>query len=99
MTEKAEPNKAFTHVAYFFIKTGGRRGRVYGYWKDGGRFRPDDGENYFAFIDMVVRGGWDGRIRFVKIGDPPPQDQPMPQRPSGHDEDVADGEDENDVTS
>jgi hypothetical protein len=89
MTENAEPGRAFTHTAYFFIRTGARRGRVYGYWKDGGRFRTDDGENYFAFIDMVPRGGWDGRLRFVKIGDAPPEDQPMPLRPgSEHDGDA-----------
>jgi hypothetical protein len=96
MTASAQPSKTFTHVAYFFIKTGGRRGRVYGYWKDGGRFREDGGDNYFAFVDMVVRGGWDGRIRFVKIGDPPPEDHPLPQRPdsegdAAEDEEAFDG--------
>jgi hypothetical protein len=38
-----------------------RKGRVYRYWKDGGRFRLDGGGGHFAFIDMLPRGGWDGR--------------------------------------
>jgi hypothetical protein len=25
---------------------------------------------------MLPRGGWDGRIRFVRIGDPPPENEP-----------------------
>ena len=55
----------FTHTAYLFVRTGVRKGRVYGYWKDGGRFR--EGEDPFAYIDMLPRGGWDGRIRFVRM--------------------------------
>ena len=50
-------NTPFTHTAYFFIKTGMRKGRVYGYWKDGGRFRPQGEGNFFAFADMLPRGG------------------------------------------
>ena len=31
---------------------------------------------------MLPRGGWDGRIRFVRIGDPPPENEPsLPVRP------------------
>jgi hypothetical protein len=86
----------FTHTAYLFVRTGMRKGRVYGYWKvtiipihnrietllilDGGRYR--EGEEPFAYIDMLPRGGWDGRVRFVKIGDPPPENEPrLPIRP------------------
>jgi hypothetical protein len=72
---------SFTHTAYFFVRTGMRKGRVYGYWKDGGRFKPEKDGNYFAFADMLPRGGWDGRIRFVKIGDPVPGNEEAPQRP------------------
>jgi hypothetical protein len=73
---------ANTLRAYLFIRTGMRKGKVFGYWKDGGWFRPgDEDAEAWAFIDMLPRGGWDGRIRFVKTGDPPPQDQPSPQRP------------------
>jgi hypothetical protein len=82
---------SFTHTAYFFIRTGMRKGRVFGYWKDGGKFR-SDGTTPFAFIDMLPRGGWDGRVRFVKFGDPTPENEPKaPQRPV---EAGADDEDE-----
>jgi hypothetical protein len=73
MTENPGP---FTHAAFLFIRTAVRKGRVYGYWKDGGRFRLASDGSPFAFIDMLPRGGWDGRIRFVKIGDPPPENEP-----------------------
>jgi hypothetical protein len=64
-----------------------KRGKVYGYWKDGGRFRAEVGDGFSAFVDMVPRNGWDGRIRFVKIGDPAPDtDSKAPERP-GHDDD------------
>jgi|SRR5271166_4060194 len=78
----------FTHTAYFFIRTGTtKRGRVYGYWKDGGRFRADGGDAFFAFVDMMPRNGWDGRIRFVKIGDPvPDSDARAPERPGDDDD-------------
>ena len=79
MTENPRP---FTHTAFLFIRTAVRKGRVYGYWKDGGRFKLDSDGSPFAFIDMLPRGGWDGRIRFVKIGDPAPENEPTaPQRP------------------
>jgi hypothetical protein len=79
----------FTHTAYFFVRTGMRKGRVYGYWKDGGKFRPQGEGNFFAFTDMLPRGGWDGRIQFVKFGDPPPGQEPqVPMRP-GDDDDLA----------
>ena len=91
MTDTASKSgpKPFTHVAYFFIRTGMFKRRVYGYWKDGGRFRPEDGEDFYAKADMMPIGGWDGRILFRKIGDPPPGEIVMaPQRP-GSDEDEA----------
>jgi hypothetical protein len=67
-----------------------RKGKVYGYWKDGGRFKLDGDGSPFAFIDMLPRGGWDGRIRFVKIGDPLPENEPKaPQRPDEGDSDYA----------
>lgn len=77
----------FTHIAYFFIRTGmTKRGKVYGYWKDGGRFRADGGDDFFAFVDMMPRSGWDGRVKFVKIGAPVPDtDAKAPERP-GEDE-------------
>jgi hypothetical protein len=77
-----DPASSFTHTAYFFVRTGTRKGRVFGYWKNGGQFR--EGAEPFAFIDMLPRGGWDGRIRFVKYGDPPPGNEPKeaPQRPA-----------------
>jgi len=82
MTGTAAATDANTLRAYLFIRTGMRKGKVFGYWKDGGWFRPGDKDSEpCAFIDMLPRGGWDGRIRFVKTGDPPPQDQPLPQRP------------------
>ena len=73
----------YTHTAYFFVRLGmTKRGKAYGYWKDGGRFRADCGDAFFAFVDMVPRSGWDGRIRFVKIGDPVPDtDSKAPERP------------------
>jgi hypothetical protein len=81
----------YTHTAYFFIRTGMRKGRVFGYWKNGGKFRIDEENGPFAFIDMLPRGGWDGRIRFVKFGEPRPGSEPpkAPQRPgeAGADED------------
>jgi hypothetical protein len=80
---------ADTCTAYLFIRTGMRKGKVFGYWKDGGWFRP--GDVPFAFIDMLPRGGWDGRICFVKRGDPPPgSEHKAPERPGGD----ADGEEE-----
>jgi hypothetical protein len=87
------PAPPYTHTAYLFIRTGVRRGRVYGYWKDGGRFRPDNGDNPVAFIDMLPRGGWDGRIKFVKFGDPAPENEPREAQRPGETEDEA--EDEN----
>jgi len=94
MTNKAAKtaDTPFTHTAYFFIRTGARKGRVIGYWKDGGRFKATDGGNYFAFADMLPRGGWDGRIRFVKFGDPPPGDAAAAQRPGAEDGGEAEGE-------
>ncbi len=88
---------AYTHTAYLFIRTAARRGKVIGYWKDGGRFRlGDDNAEPFAFIDMMPRGGWDGRIRFVKIGDPSPgSEYQTPGRPGDADADnPASGEDQ-----
>jgi hypothetical protein len=89
-TKPAVPT--LTHTAYFFIRTGTtKRGKVYGYWKDGGRFRAEGGADaFFAFVDMVPRSGWDGRIKFVPIGDPAPDtDAKAPERPdaTGDDED------------
>ena len=86
----------FTHIAYFFIRTGmTKRGKVYGYWKDGGRGRAEGGDDWFAFVDMCPRSGWDGRIKFVKIGDPVPDtDAKAPERPDAAgdgEEDDADG--------
>jgi len=38
---------------------------------------------------MVPRSGWDGRIRFVKIGDPVPDtDAKVPERPDGGDDEM-----------
>src|ERR1700749_25613 len=72
----------FTHTAYLFIRTATRKGKVAGYWKNGGRFRLGDDTEHFAFIDMLPRGGWYGRIRFVKDGDPVPgSEHQTPQRP------------------
>ena len=59
---------------------------------EGGRFKATDGGNYFAFADMLPRGGWDGRIRFVKFGDPPPGDAAAAQRPGAEDGGEAEGE-------
>ncbi len=84
----------FTHTAYLFIRTGVRKGKVFGYWKDGGKFA-EGTTRPFAFIDMLPRGGWDGGIQFVKFGDPPPG-QTEPERPAhggGHG-DAAGGEEE-----
>lgn len=83
----------YTHTAYFFIRVGVRKGRVFGYWKDGGGLRPMENSNFSAFSDMLPRG-WDGRIRFIKFGDPPPEDEPsVPQRPgAASDDDDGDGE-------
>ena len=94
MNDAKQSDPHFTHVAYFFIRTAMIKGRVFGYWKDGGRFRKDDKElpdDFFAKIDMVPRGGWDGRIRFRKIGEPPPADRPAPQRPAAE-QPVTDGD-------
>ena len=90
-TSKVGP-APFTHVAYFFIKTAMRKGIVYGYWKDGGRGRPQSDGNFIAKIDMLPQGGWDGRIAYVKIGDPPPSDQ-VPAEPRRPGEDADDAED------
>jgi hypothetical protein len=87
---------SFTHTAYFFIRTGVSKGRVFGYWKDGGKGRPDGTENFFAFTDMLPRGGWDGRIQFVKFGDPPPG-QTEPERPEhggGQGDDAGSGDEQ-----
>ncbi|MGE4046479.1 MAG: hypothetical protein AB7F35_16595 [Acetobacteraceae bacterium] len=86
----------YTHTAYLFIRTAMRKGKIAGYWKDGGRLRiNNENSEPFAFIDMLPRGGWDGRIRFVKIGDPAPgSTHPVPQRPGSdadEDTDEADG--------
>ena len=76
----------FTHTAYLFIRIGAtKRGKVYGYWKDGGKLKPTGDGNFFAWADMLPRGGWDGRIQFVKFGDPVPGIE-APQRPTGDDE-------------
>jgi hypothetical protein len=86
----------FTHTAYLFVRIGAtRRGKVYGYWKDGGKFRVSE-DGPFAFIDMLPRGGWDGRIRFVKAGDPPPgsTEPERPEHGGGHGDDAGDGEEE-----
>ena len=96
MTEEiSKPAAAqpFTHTAYLFVRTGVRKGRVYGYWKDGGRFR--EGEEPFAFIDMLPRGGWDGRVRFVRLGDPPPENEPRaPIRPGAETADETGADDQ-----
>ena len=84
-TSKLGLPPSYTHTAYFFIRTGTtKRGKVYGYWKDGGRFRAEGEDGFSAFVDMVPRNGWDGRIKFVKIGDPVPDtDAKAPERPGG----------------
>jgi hypothetical protein len=94
----ADPNepKPFTHTAYLFIRMASRRGKVIGYWKNGGDFRQDAAEP-FAFIDMVPRGGWDGRIRFVEYGAPPPEPRPPklgPHASGSADEAGADGDED-----
>jgi hypothetical protein len=42
---------------------------------------------------MLPRGGWDGRIKFVKFGDPAPENEPREAQRPGETEDEA--EDEN----
>jgi hypothetical protein len=97
MTGTNKPDAlGFTYDAYLFIRTAVRRGRVYGYWKNGGQFRPGDSDSEpFAFIDMLPRGGWDGRIRFVKKGDPAPgTEHQTPQRPGSEGDDEADDDEQ-----
>lgn len=85
-----------THTAYLHIRTGIRKGKVYGYWKDGGRYKLKEDGTPVAFIDMLPRGGWDGRIEFVKFGDPPPGSEPKaPHRPSVDSDHDSDHGDEN----
>ena len=77
MTEAKPP---LTHNAFLYRTDGMRKGMRFGRWLHGGEGRLNDDGNFDARIDMTPTQGWDGRIRFIKIGDKPPAVE-VPQRP------------------
>jgi hypothetical protein len=75
-----------THRAWVFKRTAMRKGRVVGDWDTGGYGIQQDNGDFTAFVDMIPRAGWDGRIRFIKEGNDPPNYQPAPVREMPEDE-------------
>jgi hypothetical protein len=77
-----------THRAYLFKRIAVRKGRVIGEWDTGGYGIEQSGGDFTAYIDFLPRGGWDGRIRFIKTGNEPPTQQPVPPREAPEDEET-----------
>jgi hypothetical protein len=67
-------NKEITHIGYVFKKTGVHKRMVFGTWDKGGIGRLESNGDFTLLVDMLPRCGWDGRVRFVKIGNPTPND-------------------------
>ena len=85
-------SKPFTHSAYIFKNEGLRKGRRLGRWIDEGVARLEPDGSFFVYLHSTPLGGFDGRIRCVKIGSAPPDTNPAPQRPGdGEESDDEDG--------
>jgi hypothetical protein len=88
---KNEP-KPFTHTAWILKTELMRRGRRIGRRLECGVGRVTDSGDFEGYLDRLPVGGWDGRVYFAKIGNPPP-DLEAPQRPgTDSDDDGADEE-------
>jgi hypothetical protein len=85
MTENKPP---FTHTAFMFKIEGSRRGRRLGRWIEEGVARLEPDGSFNVYVHSTPIGGFDGRIHCAKIGNKPPADESVPQRPG------ADGDDE-----
>ena len=80
--------KPFTHDAYIFKNEGLRKGRRLGLWIKEGQARVEADGSLFVYLHSTPLGGFDGRVKCVKLGSPPPEEKP--QRP-GEDADAGQG--------
>jgi hypothetical protein len=83
----------FTHTAWIPKTEIIRKGRRGGRWIDEGVARVEPAGSINVFLHSLPIGGFDGRIHLAKIGTPPPDIMPAPQRPDA-DGDDADNSDE-----
>lgn len=85
MTESASKKNdkpPFTHTAWILKTELIRKGRRVGRWIDEGVARVEpDGDVSWVYLHSLPIGGFDGRICLAKIGMPPPDVMPVPQRP------------------
>ena len=94
MTEPQAPNDKppFTHTAWILKTELIRKGRRVGRWIDEGvaRVEPDGSVN--VYLHSLPIGDFEGRIHLAKIGTPPPDLNPAPQRPDAARDDEEDSE-------
>jgi hypothetical protein len=97
MTDSASKSgpQPFTHTAFLCRKIVHKKMMLES-WGDCGEFKQEEDGSFTAQIDWMPRAGWDGRIRFIKHGNPPPGavKPAAPQRPGAADADEIDGDGE-----
>jgi hypothetical protein len=94
MSENADKSdKPFTHTAWILKTELIRKGRRVGRWIDEGVARMESDGSVSVYLHSLPIGGFDGKICLAKIGTPPPDVMPAPQRPAGEDE-GANGDDD-----
>ena len=87
-------SRPFTHSAFIFKNEGLRKGRRFGRWINEGDARIEPDGSIFVYLHSTPIGGFDGRIRCLKIGTQPPEEgRATPQRPGETDAEETDAED------
>lgn len=99
MTKDASRNDKppFTHTAWMLKTEFIRKGRRSGRWIDEGVARAEPDGKIWVYLHSTPIGGFDGRICLVKIGDPPPDAAPAPQRPGADNGGEDEGEEDSEV--
>jgi hypothetical protein len=83
-----------THVAYAFRRMGKKPHQ--GKWLIVGTGRDNKDGTFDTFMDLTPIGGFNGHVRMILNGSPPPAAGHKPQRPDGTEDDSG-GEDHSDV--
>jgi hypothetical protein len=77
----------FTHDAFIFKSEGVRKGKRLGFWVNEGMARIEPDGSLFVYLHSTPIGGFDGRIRCLKYGSPPPGSTMLvPKRPGEPDD-------------
>jgi hypothetical protein len=82
------PKKKHTHTAWVFKREGRRPNQ--GRWFECGVATQHEDGRMFSLINLLPVGGFNGRLVFVPVGEPPPAVEPEPQRPGGVDDEAED---------